>query len=74
MNGQITIADAHKLKNIDHVSTKFLVKGRKYEEFYDTLEDALQYKDDEDRHGSYWISLTDREGFLQLIDDKGEII
>lgn len=74
MNGQITIDDAKKLKNIDHVSTKFLVGGRKYEEFYDTLEDALQYEDDEDRYGSYWISLTDREGFLQLIDDKGEII
>ena len=74
MNGQITIDDAKKLKNIDHVSTKFLVGGRKYEEFYDTLEDALKYEDDEDRYGSYWISLTDREGFLQLIDDKGEII
>ena len=74
MNGQITITDAHKLKNIDHVSTKFLVDGRKYEEFFDTLEDALQYKDDEDRHGSYWISLTNQSGFLQLIDDEGEII
>ena len=74
MDGQITISEAIKLKNIDHVSTKFLVKGRKYEEFYDTLGEALQYKDDEDRHGSYWISLNDRDGFLQLTDDEGEII
>ena len=74
MDGQITISEAIKLKNIDHVSTKFLVKGRKYEEFYDTLGEALQYKDDEDRHGSYWISLTDQNGFLQLTDDEGEII
>ena len=71
---KITISEAKQLPDFESLTTKFLVRGRKYQEFFDSVEEALEYKDDEDRHGSYWLVKGDGSGFYELTDDDGNVL
>ena len=76
-NNRITIEQAEQLEQegkLDSISAKFMTRGKKQQEFYDTVSEALEYKDDPDLYGSFWVSRNDVDGFFELTDNEGNVL
>lgn len=77
MTEKIKISEAKEMEKsgkLDYISAKFMAKGRKTQEYYETVDDALEYKDDDDLYGSFWVYGTDIDYPLELTDEEGNIL